>query len=110
MKSFDQFLNEASDVLSKVEQLAKQMEKAWLKSNPDGLYRYYVQKGRKYIKITSGNDGKGTSVVAFVDATTGDIYKPAGWKAPAKGARGNINDNLGAKALDATGYNIRYLK
>lgn len=27
---------------------------------------------------------------AFVDYATGDIFKPAGWKAPAKHARGNI--------------------
>lgn len=36
----------------------------------------------------------GGSVYCFIDRATGDIYKAAGYKAPAKGARGNIfNDN-----------------
>ena len=30
------------------------------------------------------------SVHAFVDNFTGDLFKAAGWKAPAKNARGNI--------------------
>jgi hypothetical protein len=49
--------------------------------------------GRKYARLTSPNgsnpDG---STWAFVDMTTGDIFKPASWSAPAKHARGNIRD------------------
>lgn len=37
----------------------------------------------------SGYVAKG-SVYAFIDRTTGDIYKPASAKAPAKGIRGNL--------------------
>lgn len=50
--------------------------------------------GPKWIKIiTTTYGGKGQkSVFAFVDPNTGDIYKPAGWNAPAKGKRGNVND------------------
>jgi len=50
--------------------------------------------GKRWVKITTTTyGGKGSrSVFAFVDPTTGDIYKPAGWNAPAKGVRGNVND------------------
>lgn len=54
-----------------------------------GLFQ--VEGGRKYIKISQSNGQ--TSVHCFVDAQTGDVYKPAGWKAPAlNGARFNILD------------------
>lgn len=50
-----------------------------------------------------------TSVYCFVDLTTGDIFKPAGWQAPAKHARGNIySPEHGAEAL--SGHHIKYLK
>lgn len=52
---------------------------------------FMVEGGRKYIKIAQHNGQ--TFVHCFVDAQTGDIYKPAGWKAPAlNGARYNIMD------------------
>lgn len=52
--------------------------------------------GRKYVRIVSiGSHGGGPSglingVHCFVDATTGDVYKAAGWTGPAKGARYNL--------------------
>ena len=67
-----------------------------------------VKKGRKYCKIVSDN-----SVCAFVDMNTGDVYKPAGWKAPAKHVRGNIfsTDN-GMEAVSTASfiYSVRYLR
>lgn len=58
----------------------------------DNLPTYEVDKGgRKYIRIVH-IDGFGghRSVWGFVEAATGNIFKAAGWKAPAKHARGNI--------------------
>lgn len=49
--------------------------------------------GAKFVRIVmDSNPGGqyGRSVHAFVDLATGDLYKAAGWKAPAKGVRGNI--------------------
>lgn len=57
--------------------------------------KYWVEGGRKYIKIAQGRnpEGGGASVHCFVDALTGDVYKAAGWKAPAlNGARYNLLD------------------
>ena len=55
---------------------------------------YWVDGGRKYLRIAYGPAiGVGASVHCFVDAETGDVYKAAGWKAPAlNGARFNILD------------------
>lgn len=52
---------------------------------PQPVFKYVF--GTRYVKIT--RDG---SAHAFVDRTTGDVLKPATWKAPAKHARGNIFD------------------
>lgn len=57
--------------------------------------RFWVDGGKKYIKIAQGRnpEGPGVSVHCFVDALAGDVYKPAGWKAPAlNGARYNLLD------------------
>jgi hypothetical protein len=48
-----------------------------------------VEKGRKYHKIVC-TDVSSRSVFGFVDVESGDILKAATWKAPAKGARGNL--------------------
>ena len=78
--------------------------------------------GRKYIKVkyftdrvytdyetgieTIVKDTRG-SIHCFVDSTTGDIYKPAGWRAPyTKGnnaVRGNIYDSSTYQKTDMHG-------
>ena len=50
--------------------------------------------GPKYIKIWDTERGKKTSIAAFIDKVSGDVHKPAGVNAPAKGARGNVLDKL----------------
>lgn len=59
--------------------------------------------GIKYLRVVTTNRYKdsygnlssnGRSVYCFIDAANGDLLKAAGWKTPAKGARGSIfNDN-----------------
>jgi len=52
-------------------------------------YKYIIESGRKYHKIIMIDDSvrNHCSVHAFVDKKTGEVYKSAGWKAPAKGVR-----------------------
>lgn len=74
--------------------------------------------GRRYKKIvvkyeTMGVDGEyqkaSYSVHCFVDTTNGDVLKAAGWKKPAKHARGNLNDDT--KGLGCmTAYGAKYLR
>ena len=47
-----------------------------------------TQKGRKYIKVLSGN-----AVYCFIENSTGNIWKPKDWRGPIKNVkRGNIHD------------------
>ena len=65
------------------------------------LMRFRVQSGRKYFKIIQQdydtfqdrNEYRDGSVHAFVEKTTGDVYKPAGWAKPAQHVRYNLLDD-----------------
>ena len=48
---------------------------------------YEIETGRKYHKIIFIDGGGSRSVHCFVDRKTGEVYKSASWKAPAKGVR-----------------------
>jgi hypothetical protein len=49
-------------------------------------YNFYPETGRKYHKIIMDANGS-RSVHCFVDKKTGQVYKSASWKSPAKGVR-----------------------
>ena len=71
------------------EQLAK------IVSDTANLDRFRYTEGKKYFKVVresfdefqGRNKWRDTTVHAFVDRVTGEVYKPAGWKAPAKHVR-----------------------
>jgi hypothetical protein len=48
---------------------------------------YTVETGKKYHKVILVNGGGGRSVHCFIDKNTGEVYKSATWKSPAKGIR-----------------------
>ena len=59
----------------------------------EGLYNFTYDKARKYAKIVLHTPQGQRSAHAFVDLSTGDVYKSASWKAPAKnGVRFNLVD------------------
>jgi hypothetical protein len=49
-------------------------------------YDFYPETGKKYHKIVMNANGS-RSVHCFIDKQTGEMYKSASWKAPAKGVR-----------------------
>ncbi len=53
-------------------------------------YKFYIESGRKYHKLIMETGAGSRSVHAFVDKKTGDVYKPASFKAPAKHVRFNL--------------------
>jgi hypothetical protein len=59
-------------------------------------------EGQRFVKIIKADsEGVQKSVHCFVDYD-GNIYKAAGWKVPAKGARGNLKDKK--KPLDSKDF------
>ena len=48
---------------------------------------YVIETGKKYHKVIFIDGGGGRSVHCFIDKKTGEVYKSATWKAPAKGVR-----------------------
>ena len=69
-------------VLKRTQDLVKALE-----SNYDSRYpnsaspvRFEIESGRKYLKINQIHGG----VHAFVNKKTGEVFKPASWRGPAK--------------------------
>ena len=54
--------------------------------NGESDYYFYIETGRKYHKVMMSARGS-KSVHCFIDKQTGEVYKPASIKAPAKGVR-----------------------
>ncbi len=77
--------------------------------SPQWVTHYIYETGRKYHKVirkeepfTSKNGVKHpshTCIEAFIDRQTGDVYKPASYKKPAKGARFNLIDQTSCQLL-----------
>jgi len=72
----------------------KQRNRGELAGRPAPEYKFVIESGRKYHKIImevpNHNRPASRSVHAFVDKKTGDLYKPASFKAPAKHVRFNL--------------------
>ncbi len=65
-----------------------------------------IEEGQRYIRVVkSSRESKlSRSVYCFIDKTNGDVLKAASWKAPAKGARGNVfNTDNGLGGVTAYG-------
>ena len=73
--------------------------------NSSDPVRFRSEGGRKYWKIMQNHGG----VHAFIDKKTGQVYKPASWRGPAKGVRYDLRiikerDNCMMNADWAGGY------
>ena len=82
-----QFLTEAL-----IEVLNNQWKVNAIESHNMIWHRLEIEEGRKYLKvwerlIRNGDVDSGRSCWMFVDKNTGECYKPASYKAPAKGVR-----------------------
>ena len=59
-----------------------------------GQFGIEFEPGSKYVKVVKISSGGSRSVHSFVEKETGNIWKAASWKAPAKNfARGNVFDS-----------------
>ena len=57
---------------------------------PDGYFYSLDSSGRKYHKVFMHIGDRRDSIHAFIDKKTGEVYKPASIKAPAKHVRYNL--------------------
>ena len=71
-------------------QLCRSLEENYQLRYPDSSYpvKFRMEFGRKYIKVIQqdlrDDEYRDGGVHAFVDRKTGEVYKPASWKSPAK--------------------------
>ena len=75
-----------------IEQINDREKVNALDSSRSVYTNFEYEVGRKYIKVWSylmseGERLRGRSCYMFVDKNTGEVYKPASYKAPAKGVR-----------------------
>ena len=55
--------------------------------NGDSSIDYTIETGKKYHKVIMIDSSNNRSVHCFIDKNTGEVYKSASWKSPAKGVR-----------------------
>jgi len=60
-------------------------------NNSSSDYKFYIESGRKYFKLIMETGAGSRSVHAFIDRKSGEVFKPASFKTPAKGVRFNLN-------------------
>jgi len=82
-----EFLTEAL-----IEVLNNEQKVNAIESSRTTYTNFEYEVGRKYIKVWSylisdGERLRGRSCYMFVDKNTGEVFKPASYKAPAKGVR-----------------------
>ena len=95
-----------------ISKLIRSFEKAY--PGRYGDMTFEINKGNKYYKIMEVTSSMGCinsrSVHAFVSRQTGAVYKPAGWKSPAKHVRYNLLDDASyAKCLEQADWAGGYL-
>ena len=99
IRSLEHNLQRDPDCTYSANQLVKIMQG---KANLD---RFRYSEGKKYLKVTREeyNEKTGywrdTTVHSFVDKKTGDVFKPASWKAPAKHVRFDLSNDLDRQKL-----------
>ena len=70
-------------VLDWTKELVTRLQEDYDTNSTSGRYTFEIQTGRKYHKINVKNGG----VHAFVNKETGEVFKPASYKSPAKHVR-----------------------
>ena len=79
-----------------------------IESGEDDRISFFIENGRKYYKVclrwkqVNRQFKDDISVHCFVDKLSGEVYKPAGWKQPAKHVRFNMSDDIDRAKL----YNV----
>ena len=84
---------QAADVLKYSEMLCEALTQDFYKKGSKLDYKFYIEAGRKYLKVIMETEAGSRSVHAFIEKKFGNVYKAASWKAPAKHIRFNLLDD-----------------
>ena len=101
MRSIEYNLKKDPNCTYSKEQLVK------IVSGTANLDRFRYYEGKRCLKVVretfdefqGRNKWRDTTVHAFVDKVTGEVYKPASWKTPAKHVRFNLSNDLDRQNL-----------
>lgn len=92
----------------RISKLIDALKENYRKGNTLTSIDFEVVPGKRYYKLVLVDTGR--SVHAFIDKTTGYVYKPASWNAPAKHVRYRLlDDNSFSKCLSRADWAGGYL-
>lgn len=100
------------EIMEKVKAILEKVAEHGAAQSPRFWYYFAFEKGPKYLRVfifdslheseakenmrriaeSGGKRMSGGRIFMFVDHSTGEVFKPASWRIPAKGARFNLND------------------
>jgi hypothetical protein len=100
LTALDEFRNQLQ------ERIGRHFANSYPNLSPDTIR---IDFGRKYAKVVKVREDGSASVHSFIDLNTGDIYKAANWKAPAKHVRGSILSEDGGMGA-VSEYGANYLR
>ena len=87
---------EQHSVILQVEDLIAELNNQWkinsIESGHNLYHKLSYTVGNKYVKLMNSLGNNNGSVYMFVDKNTGECYKAASYKTPAKGVRFMIAD------------------
>jgi len=88
IKSHQRYVEQYGDIRADLNITKYDYHQACIEDLKNGQcdYEFTVESGRKYHKIMMSANGS-RSIHCFVDKKTGEVYKPASIKSPAKGVR-----------------------
>jgi len=95
-------------LMSRLTECLEVVKAQGLTKSPQWHYRFELEFGSRFLKVAIASalhlehlHNAPRSVFFFVEKETGDVYKAAGWKAPAKGIRYRLADDASFQEMKA---------
>lgn len=95
MSAMIEFSTEKQEIVENYTKLLVESLQLDINKKHKDYAEFVIVSGRKYLRIEMHYlDNNSKSITAFVDKSTGDVYKPASWKSPSTGVRYNLLDDV----------------
>ena len=90
-----EFSTEKQQIVENYTQLLVESLQLDINKKHDNYAEFVIVPGRKYLRVEMHYlDNNSKSITAFVDKSTGDVYKPSSWSSPSTGVRYNVLDDV----------------